>query len=180
MSVSRATPAVDVTVLAPRFQNKSPKNDWRRHYGVYIEAYYYERLAPTLFSYSLNDWGLPLSTALNIFFTLLSSRPSQPLLDRSIPDFNTFSSVEDWLAAIKMSQYRDNFLNSGFTSLQLVAQMTSEWVPLLIIDEELWAHMALDGHTCVKLLRIKCVYFWHKRAQWLSLWVTASKWSLCG
>uniref|UniRef100_A0A3P8SKC7 receptor protein-tyrosine kinase n=1 Tax=Amphiprion percula TaxID=161767 RepID=A0A3P8SKC7_AMPPE len=52
--------------------------------------------------------------------------PSQPLLDRSIPDFNTFSSVEDWLAAIKMSQYRDNFLNSGFTSLQLVAQMTSD------------------------------------------------------
>ncbi|KAF3858335.1 hypothetical protein F7725_011536 [Dissostichus mawsoni] len=52
--------------------------------------------------------------------------PSQPLLDRSIPDFNTFSSVEDWLCAIKMSQYRDNFLNSGFTSLQLVAQMTSE------------------------------------------------------
>uniref|UniRef100_A0A8C7Y8I8 receptor protein-tyrosine kinase n=1 Tax=Oryzias sinensis TaxID=183150 RepID=A0A8C7Y8I8_9TELE len=52
--------------------------------------------------------------------------PSQPLLDRSIPDFNTFSSVEDWLTAIKMGQYRDNFLNSGFTSLQLVAQMTSE------------------------------------------------------
>ncbi|XP_016147362.1 ephrin type-B receptor 1-like [Sinocyclocheilus grahami] len=52
--------------------------------------------------------------------------PSQPLLDRSIPDFTTFSSVEDWLAAVKMSQYRDNFLNSGFTSLQLVTQMTSE------------------------------------------------------
>ncbi|XP_055738495.1 ephrin type-B receptor 1 isoform X4 [Salvelinus fontinalis] len=52
--------------------------------------------------------------------------PSQPLLDRSIPDFNTFSSVGEWLGAIKMSQYRDNFLNSGFTSLQLVAQMTSE------------------------------------------------------
>ncbi|XP_041751907.1 ephrin type-B receptor 1 isoform X3 [Coregonus clupeaformis] len=52
--------------------------------------------------------------------------PSQPLLDRSIPDFNTFSSVGEWLGAIKMTQYRDNFLNSGFTSLQLVAQMTSE------------------------------------------------------
>ncbi|KAM6948454.1 LOW QUALITY PROTEIN: ephrin type-B receptor 1-B-like [Aplochiton taeniatus] len=52
--------------------------------------------------------------------------PSQPLLDRSVPDFNTFSTVEDWLAAIKMNQYRDNFLNAGFTSLQLVAQMTSE------------------------------------------------------
>ncbi|XP_041697856.2 ephrin type-B receptor 1 isoform X2 [Coregonus clupeaformis] len=52
--------------------------------------------------------------------------PSQTLLDHSIPDFNTFSSVEEWLGAIKMTQYRDNFLNSGFTSLQLVAQITSE------------------------------------------------------
>uniref|UniRef100_A0A8C0HBN6 EPH receptor B1 n=1 Tax=Chelonoidis abingdonii TaxID=106734 RepID=A0A8C0HBN6_CHEAB len=49
-----------------------------------------------------------------------------PLLDRSIPDFTAFTSVEDWLSAIKMSQYRDNFLTAGFTSLQLVAQMTSE------------------------------------------------------
>nr|NP_001084070.1 ephrin type-B receptor 1-A precursor [Xenopus laevis]Q91571.1 RecName: Full=Ephrin type-B receptor 1-A; AltName: Full=Tyrosine-protein kinase receptor XEK; Flags: Precursor [Xenopus laevis]AAA74888.1 receptor tyrosine kinase [Xenopus laevis] len=52
--------------------------------------------------------------------------PSQPLLDRSIPDISAFTSVDDWLSAIKMGQYRDNFLSSGFTSLQLVAQMTSE------------------------------------------------------
>uniref|UniRef100_A0A3P8Y841 receptor protein-tyrosine kinase n=1 Tax=Esox lucius TaxID=8010 RepID=A0A3P8Y841_ESOLU len=49
-----------------------------------------------------------------------------PLLDHSIPDFTTFTSVEDWLGAIKMSQYRDTFLGSGFTSLPLVAQITSE------------------------------------------------------
>uniref|UniRef100_A0A493T6Z5 Ephrin type-B receptor 2 n=1 Tax=Anas platyrhynchos platyrhynchos TaxID=8840 RepID=A0A493T6Z5_ANAPP len=58
--------------------------------------------------------------------SLFPSRPSQPLLDRSIPDFTAFTSVEDWLSAVKMSQYRDNFLSAGFTSLQLVAQMTSE------------------------------------------------------
>ncbi|CAB1331929.1 unnamed protein product [Coregonus sp. 'balchen'] len=52
--------------------------------------------------------------------------PSQPLLDRSIPDFTTFTSVEDWLGAIKMGQYRDTFLGSGFTSLPLVAQISSE------------------------------------------------------
>ncbi|XP_043348591.1 ephrin type-B receptor 1 isoform X3 [Dermochelys coriacea] len=56
----------------------------------------------------------------------ITAVPSQPLLDRSIPDFTAFTSVEDWLSAIKMSQYRDNFLTAGFTSLQLVAQMTSE------------------------------------------------------
>lgn len=55
-----------------------------------------------------------------------SCRPSQPLLDRSIPDFTAFTSVDDWLSAVKMSQYRDSFLTAGFTSLQLVAQMTSE------------------------------------------------------
>lgn len=56
----------------------------------------------------------------------LSHRPSQPLLDRSIPDFTAFTTVDDWLSAIKMVQYRDSFLTAGFTSLQLVAQMTSE------------------------------------------------------
>uniref|UniRef100_A0A493T892 Ephrin type-B receptor 2 n=1 Tax=Anas platyrhynchos platyrhynchos TaxID=8840 RepID=A0A493T892_ANAPP len=56
----------------------------------------------------------------------ITAVPSQPLLDRSIPDFTAFTSVEDWLSAVKMSQYRDNFLSAGFTSLQLVAQMTSE------------------------------------------------------
>ncbi|KAJ8390344.1 hypothetical protein AAFF_G00107380 [Aldrovandia affinis] len=56
----------------------------------------------------------------------ITTVPSQPLLDRSVPDFTTFTSVEDWLCAIKMTQYRDNLLSSGFTSLQLVSQMTSE------------------------------------------------------
>ncbi|KAH0623942.1 hypothetical protein JD844_007158 [Phrynosoma platyrhinos] len=56
----------------------------------------------------------------------ITTVPSQPLLDRSIPDFTAFTSVEDWLGAIKMNQYRDSFLTAGFTSLQLVAQMTSE------------------------------------------------------
>lgn len=51
---------------------------------------------------------------------------SQPLLDRSVPDYSTFTTVSDWLDAIKMSRYRENFLNSGFSSFDLVAQMTSE------------------------------------------------------
>lgn len=70
--------------------------------------------------------SLFLSHSVSLLLFLSSSRPSQTLLDHSIPDFNTFSSVGEWLGAIKMTQYRDNFLNSGFTSLQLVAQMTSE------------------------------------------------------
>ncbi|XP_036410894.1 ephrin type-B receptor 3-like isoform X1 [Megalops cyprinoides] len=51
---------------------------------------------------------------------------SQPLLDRCIPDYTTFATVGDWLDAIKMSRYQDNFLNAGFTSFDIVAQMTAE------------------------------------------------------
>uniref|UniRef100_A0A3B3QSF9 Ephrin type-B receptor 3 n=1 Tax=Paramormyrops kingsleyae TaxID=1676925 RepID=A0A3B3QSF9_9TELE len=51
---------------------------------------------------------------------------TQPLLDHCIPDFTTFTTVGDWLDAIKMSRYRDNFINAGFTSFDLVAQITAE------------------------------------------------------
>uniref|UniRef100_A0A8C6W0J6 Ephrin type-B receptor 3 n=1 Tax=Nothobranchius furzeri TaxID=105023 RepID=A0A8C6W0J6_NOTFU len=55
-----------------------------------------------------------------------STQVSQPLLDRSVPDYTTFTTVGDWLDAIKMSRYRDNFINAGFASFDLVAQMTAE------------------------------------------------------
>lgn len=113
----------------------------RRHHGF---------LPPCCFSVSLLILRQhpPPPTSLPSIFWLSPPpcRPSQPLLDRSIPDFNTFSSVEDWLGAIKMSQYRDNFLNSGFTSLQLVAQMTSEWVHLLVRNKRLPTRVALDSY----------------------------------
>ncbi|KAL0181041.1 hypothetical protein M9458_023447, partial [Cirrhinus mrigala] len=47
-----------------------------------------------------------------------------PLLDRSVPDFSSFNTVDDWLDAIKMGQYKDNFANGNFTSFDLVSQMT--------------------------------------------------------
>ncbi|XP_076135225.1 ephrin type-B receptor 3-like [Alosa pseudoharengus] len=58
--------------------------------------------------------------------TSTQSGASQPLLDRCVPDYTTFTTVADWLDAIKMSRYCDNFLNAGFASFDLVAQMTAE------------------------------------------------------
>uniref|UniRef100_A0A4W3I415 Ephrin type-B receptor 3 n=1 Tax=Callorhinchus milii TaxID=7868 RepID=A0A4W3I415_CALMI len=52
--------------------------------------------------------------------------PSLPLLDRTVPDYTTFTTVGDWLDAIKMGRYKENFINAGFTSFDLVAQMTAE------------------------------------------------------
>ncbi|KAG7226983.1 hypothetical protein INR49_022329 [Caranx melampygus] len=59
--------------------------------------------------------------------TPLSSSVHLPLLDRSTPDFSSFSTVDEWLDAIKMSQYKENFANEGFTSFDVVSQMTMEY-----------------------------------------------------
>lgn len=49
-----------------------------------------------------------------------------PLLDRSIPDFSSFSTVDEWLDAIKMGQYKDNFAGADFSTFDVVSQMTME------------------------------------------------------
>jgi len=49
-----------------------------------------------------------------------------PLLDRSIPDFSSFSTVDEWLDAIKMGQYKDNFSGADYSTFDVVSQMTME------------------------------------------------------
>ncbi|KAJ8260009.1 hypothetical protein GJAV_G00176050 [Gymnothorax javanicus] len=70
--------------------------------------------------------------------TPLSSGVHLPLLDRSVPDFSSFSTVDDWLDAIKMGQYKDNFANADFTSFDVVSQMT--------MDDILRVGVTLAGH----------------------------------
>uniref|UniRef100_A0A3Q2EHI3 receptor protein-tyrosine kinase n=1 Tax=Cyprinodon variegatus TaxID=28743 RepID=A0A3Q2EHI3_CYPVA len=63
--------------------------------------------------------------------TPLSSCVHLPLLDRSTPDFTSFTTVDEWLEAIKMGQYKENFANEGFNSFDVVSQMTMEYAGLL-------------------------------------------------
>ncbi|XP_074970313.1 ephrin type-B receptor 2 isoform X1 [Phalacrocorax aristotelis] len=56
----------------------------------------------------------------------LSSGMNLPLLDRTIPDYTSFNTVDEWLDAIKMSQYKDSFASAGFTTFDVVSQMTVE------------------------------------------------------
>ncbi|KAM3603037.1 uncharacterized protein V6R79_015519 [Siganus canaliculatus] len=54
------------------------------------------------------------------------TRAISPLLDQSTPDFSAFCSVGEWLEAIKMERYRDNFTAAGYSSLDSVARMSIE------------------------------------------------------
>ncbi|KAK3506743.1 hypothetical protein QTP70_021774 [Hemibagrus guttatus] len=62
------------------------------------------------------------------------TRPISPLLDQSPPDFSSFCSVSEWLEAIKMERYKDNFTAAGYSSLESVARMTIEDVMSLGIS----------------------------------------------
>ncbi|ERE84351.1 ephrin type-A receptor [Cricetulus griseus] len=66
------------------------------------------------------------------------SRPISPLLDQSTPDFTAFCSVGEWLQAIKMERYKDNFTAAGYNSLESVARMT--------IDDVMSLGITLVGH----------------------------------
>lgn len=56
----------------------------------------------------------------------LSPRPSHPLLDQRLPHCSSFGSVGDWLNAIRMGRYEENFASAGFTSFELVSQLSTE------------------------------------------------------
>ncbi|KAM4675470.1 ephrin type-B receptor 4 [Discoglossus pictus] len=52
--------------------------------------------------------------------------PSQPLLDQRTPHYSSFTSVSEWLHAIKMGRYEEGFRNAGFTTFSRVRQITAE------------------------------------------------------
>ncbi|XP_078064740.1 ephrin type-B receptor 4-like, partial [Mustelus asterias] len=51
---------------------------------------------------------------------------SQPLLDRGAPHYIAFSNIGEWLRAIKMGRYEESFINAGFTTFDLVTQISAE------------------------------------------------------
>ncbi|PNJ36775.1 EPHA4 isoform 7 [Pongo abelii] len=55
-----------------------------------------------------------------------SSRPNTALLDPSSPEFSAAVSVGDWLQAIKMDRYKDNFTAAGYTTLEAVVHVNQE------------------------------------------------------
>ncbi|XP_023385486.1 ephrin type-A receptor 4 [Pteropus vampyrus] len=55
-----------------------------------------------------------------------NSRPNTALLDPSSPEFSAVVSVGDWLQAIKMDRYKDNFTAAGYTTLEAVVHMNQD------------------------------------------------------
>lgn len=57
---------------------------------------------------------------------LRSRGAAVPLAEHSFAAFPAFSSVGEWLEAIEMGRYRDNFTAAGYCYLESVARMTAQ------------------------------------------------------
>ncbi|CAL8373615.1 unnamed protein product [Boreogadus saida] len=49
---------------------------------------------------------------------------SMALAERPLPSFSAFNSVGEWLEAVDMGRYKDNFTAAGYCYLEAVARMT--------------------------------------------------------
>uniref|UniRef100_A0A8C9UZ63 Ephrin type-A receptor 6 n=1 Tax=Scleropages formosus TaxID=113540 RepID=A0A8C9UZ63_SCLFO len=58
--------------------------------------------------------------------TLVEDIQGFPESPGDVSDYPMFISVGDWLDSIKMSQYKNNFLAAGFTTLDSISRMTIE------------------------------------------------------
>ncbi|XP_064857253.1 ephrin type-A receptor 8-like [Oncorhynchus nerka] len=74
------------------------------------------------------------------------------MMDRSIPDFSSCSSVDEWLDTIKMGRYKDHFAAGGYLTLGHVIGMNQGDIHRLGVT--------LMGHqkkimTSVQLMRVQ-------------------------
>ncbi|XP_061526144.1 ephrin type-A receptor 6-like isoform X2 [Phycodurus eques] len=86
---------------------------------------------------------------------LLSDFPDSP---DDIPDYPLFISIGDWLDSIKMSQYKNNFIAAGYTTLDSISTMS--------IDDIRRIGICLIGHqrriiSSIQSLRLQFHHIQH-------------------
>uniref|UniRef100_A0AAR2LJV7 Ephrin type-A receptor 7 n=1 Tax=Pygocentrus nattereri TaxID=42514 RepID=A0AAR2LJV7_PYGNA len=79
-------------------------------------------------------------------------RLNSPLMNRSIPDFTSCRSVDEWLDTIKMGRYKDHFAAGGYQTLGHVMSMNQQDIQRLGVT--------LMGHqkkimTSVQVMRVQ-------------------------
>ncbi|XP_041127621.1 ephrin type-A receptor 6-like [Polyodon spathula] len=87
--------------------------------------------------------------------TLVEDVQGFPESPGDVPEYPLFISIGDWLDSIKMSQYKNNFMASGFTTLDCVSRMS--------IDDVRRIGVTLIGHqrrivSSIQTLRLQMMH----------------------
>ncbi|TRY54360.1 hypothetical protein DNTS_011124, partial [Danionella cerebrum] len=87
--------------------------------------------------------------------TLVEDVPSFPESPEDMPAYPLFISIGDWLDSIKMSQYKNNFIAAGYTTLDSISTMN--------IDDVRRIGVSLIGHqrrivSSIQALRLQFLH----------------------
>ncbi|KAI4882003.1 hypothetical protein NFI96_024136, partial [Prochilodus magdalenae] len=87
--------------------------------------------------------------------TLVEDVHSLPESPEDMPDYPLFISIGDWLDSIKMSQYKNNFIAAGYTTLDSISSMS--------IDDVRRIGVSLIGHqrrivSSIQTLRLQLLH----------------------
>nr|XP_006637988.2 PREDICTED: ephrin type-A receptor 6 isoform X2 [Lepisosteus oculatus] len=91
--------------------------------------------------------------------TLVEDVQGLPESPGDVPEYPLFISIGDWLDSIKMSQYKNNFMAAGFTTLDSVTRMS--------IDDVRRIGVTLIGHqrrivSSIQTLRLQILHMQEK------------------
>ncbi|XP_032381246.1 ephrin type-A receptor 6 isoform X2 [Etheostoma spectabile] len=94
--------------------------------------------------------------------TLVNDVQSFPDSPEDMPDYPLFISIGDWLDSIKMSQYKNNFLAAGYTTLDSISTMS--------LDDIRRIGICLIGHqrriiSSIQSLRLQLHHIQHSGFQ---------------
>ncbi|XP_043573828.1 ephrin type-A receptor 7-like isoform X3 [Chiloscyllium plagiosum] len=112
------------------FRLSAPMNCPSRLHQLMLECWQKDRNDRPKFAQILsilNKMGRNPESLKTIPNGCVSSRPQNlhiPLVDQTFPAFPCFDSVGEWLDAIEMGRYKDNFTAAGYCYLESVARMT--------------------------------------------------------
>lgn len=107
---------------------------------------------------------------------------SQPLLSPTPTDLSSVATVSDWLKALRMERYQDEFDQAHLDTLDRVSILTMEWVQIIItVKEEDWwfsaKHFSKAYQNFYIYLPFRLFFFfryvvhtlWKQFWQWLNL-----------
>ncbi|XP_034400705.1 ephrin type-A receptor 7-like isoform X2 [Cyclopterus lumpus] len=113
-----------IKAIEDGFRLPAPVNCPPHLHQLMLDCWQKERTERPSFSQIHSALSKSIRSPDGIGSSTLARRPSITLAERPLPSFPSFNSVGEWLEAVDMGRYKDNFTAAGYCYLESVARMT--------------------------------------------------------
>uniref|UniRef100_A0A8C3B1E8 receptor protein-tyrosine kinase n=1 Tax=Cyclopterus lumpus TaxID=8103 RepID=A0A8C3B1E8_CYCLU len=126
-----------IKAIEDGFRLPAPVNCPPHLHQLMLDCWQKERTERPSFSQIHSALSKSIRSPDGIGSSTLARRPSITLAERPLPSFPSFNSVGEWLEAVDMGRYKDNFTAAGYCYLESVARMTL-FLKYSLIKDKAW------------------------------------------